>query len=301
MNLPNALIGGTNKAGTTSVFRYLSDHPDVCGSNIKETGFFTKKFTGNISEDKASLSRHFSHYSSESILLEASTSYLALGGQVVPRINQVIGEPRILFILRNPVDRIYSYFNFQSGNLAIPKEVSFLDYLELCKNYESGVLDAGHLSFDVRHLEALQNGKYDGLLRFYFENYSAEKFKIMLFDDLKSDPRGFMTEVSSFFDIDSAFYNGYRFDKSNVTFSSVNTMIHRLAVFINRRCEPIFRQKPKMKGVLVDFYKHINMKKNGAVEMDEKARLYLSEYYSDSITGVQEIVDGSLPDSWLQL
>ena len=300
MNLPNALIGGTNKAGTTSVFRYLSDHPDVCGSNIKETGFFAKTYIGNVSEDKAVLSRYFSHFSGEKILLEASTSYLALGEQVVPRINSVVGEPKILFILRHPVDRIYSYFNFHSGNLGIPGDLSFKDYLELCKKYESGAIDGSTLTFEVRHLEALQNGKYDSLLRFYEENYSEDKFKVMFFDELKYDPRRFMSEVSFFFDIDSAFYDNYTFDKSNVTFSSVNTAVHRIAVFINRRCEPFFRQRPKIKGALVDFYKVINMKKNKVAEMDEKSRFYLTEYYSNSIAGLQEMLDGDLPNNWLE-
>jgi hypothetical protein len=41
MVLANAIIAGTNKAGTTSLFRYLSDHPEVCASNIKEISFFS--------------------------------------------------------------------------------------------------------------------------------------------------------------------------------------------------------------------------------------------------------------------
>ena len=40
--LPNVIIGGTQKAGTTSLFRYLADHPSVCPSSIKEVDFFLK-------------------------------------------------------------------------------------------------------------------------------------------------------------------------------------------------------------------------------------------------------------------
>ena len=49
--LPNLIIAGTPKSGTSSIFTYLRAHPSVCGSKIKETAFFQKGYLGRINED----------------------------------------------------------------------------------------------------------------------------------------------------------------------------------------------------------------------------------------------------------
>lgn len=75
MAYKHAVIAGVNKCGTTSVFRYLADHPEVCGSSIKELRFFLQE---SYDESKSTIEEYRSHFASiksGDVLLEASPSY----------------------------------------------------------------------------------------------------------------------------------------------------------------------------------------------------------------------------------
>lgn len=299
MKTPNFIIGGTNKAGTTSVFRYLSDHPQVCGSSVKETAFFVKEYTGDSSKDSAKLGEYFNHCDSEALIrVEASTSYLALGQVAIPRIQQLLGTPKILFILRNPIDRIYSYFNFHSGHLSIPSTVSFEDYLKICRSFDAGTISAEQAPFDAWHLKAPAYGKYADFLSQYLSSFPRDNIRVMLYDDLKNNPKWFMKDLSEFLGISADFYDDYKFAKSNVTFSSKNKVLHKIAVTANRSLERFLRQRPSLKAKMVAVYKRINMAKQGYGKMDTKTLEQLREYYDKSNRDLVALDCVSLPESW---
>jgi len=299
MNLPNFLIGGTNKAGTTSVFRYLSEHPDVCGSNVKETGFFVNKNTGNYEQDRAQLGKYFAHCSpDQKVIVEASTSYLALADEAIPRIKMLLGEPKVMFILRNPIDRIYSYFNFHKGHLSIPEHVSFERYLELCRLYDAGALEASEASFDEWHLKAPGYGRYSHYLKMYLEQFHEKNINVLFFDDLKKDPKAFMLNVCRFVGISSSFYNDYEFQKTNVTFSSKNKVLHQVAVTLNRSMERFLRQTPELKARMVTIYKRLNMAKQGYDDMLPVTRMALRDYYAESQQELASMLKQPLPKEW---
>ena len=173
MRLPNAIIGGIFKAGTTAVFEYLSAHPEVCVSSVKETNFFLREYTGEPQHDIMTYEKYFIHCKESSkIILEASPIYLVggrAGAQVVAnRIDQLLDQPKILFILRNPVDRIYSAYNFQMERLNLPKTLTFEDYIDLCLQKETAD-NPSDLEFGVERLNALQYGCYAHYLKEYLE------------------------------------------------------------------------------------------------------------------------------------
>src|SRR5687768_10444593 len=98
--LANFIIGGTDKAGTTSVFTYLSAHPSVCGSVIKETNFFRDYYTGDREVDVANYTSYFGHCAHVApIVMEASPVYLAGGAEVAVRVHALIPQTKLLFIL----------------------------------------------------------------------------------------------------------------------------------------------------------------------------------------------------------
>lgn len=296
---PNFIIGGTNKAGTTSVFRYFSEHPEVCGSNVKETGFFLRNNLGDIEGCLAELSEYYSHCEADhKILVEASTSYLARADEAMPRIKSMLDEPKILFILREPTDRIFSYFNFQKAHLALPETLSFEEYLELCRQYEDSCLDGQDVAFEERHLRAVRNGKYSIFIKRYQEEFPRANVKVMFFDDLKSSPAAFMRELSLFAGVSPDFYDDYQFKKTNVTFSSKSRMFHKFAGFLNRKLERFLRQRPQLKGKLVAIYKRLNMARQGYDEMEPKTREWLRSYYSESKQDLPALIGRPLPDSW---
>ena len=75
-HLPNLIIGGVHKAGTTSLHTYLSMHPDVCGSLIKELAFLLPSRYHQSVPDDATYSSHFKNHKGEKYILETTPSYL---------------------------------------------------------------------------------------------------------------------------------------------------------------------------------------------------------------------------------
>jgi len=120
-SLPNFLIAGTEKAGTTSVFVYLSQHPQVCASSRKETDFFRNEFSGDRQRDEAAYAGYFRKCTADQhILMEASPAYLGEADIVAPRIHALLPDAKLLFILREPIARLYSAYNFYVARLSIP-------------------------------------------------------------------------------------------------------------------------------------------------------------------------------------
>ncbi len=298
LNNQNLIIGGTIKAATSSVFTYLSAHPEICGSTVKETFFFSRDYTGNFDKDLEKYNKYFKLNDHTKINLEASPNYLSYKKNIAPDIKALLPESKILFILRNPVDRAYSHYHFAMGKLELPENLSFEEFIDICEQGANS--DDEQPDILERHSRALEIGKYGQYLQHYFDEFPSENIKVTFFDDLKKNPLEFMENVCRFIDIDPGFYKEYQFNKANVTFSSKLKLLHRIVLLLNRVLEPILRQRPAIKMYLVETYKRFNQNKQGYQVMDAATRKRLDNYYSSSNqTLATMLADQSLPE-WLR-
>ena len=116
-NLPNLLIVGAAKSGTTSLHNYLNQHPEIYMCNPKEPHFLINQEIGNdrISNGIKELKdyeRLFLQSEDCKYLGESSVMYLMYPEIVIPKIREMLGmETRIIIMLRNPVERAYSGFH----------------------------------------------------------------------------------------------------------------------------------------------------------------------------------------------
>jgi hypothetical protein len=299
IRLANFVIAGTEKAGTTSVFVYLSEHPDVCASSRKETDFFRGEFTGDSIQDQLNYSRYFSEVDKEcSVIMEASPGYLGEAELVAPRMHAMIPDAKILFILRDPIDRLHSSYNFHIGKLNIPEDISFPDYVQRCLAYESGAASATELGIDEWYLKVMRFGRYAEFLTLYRDIYPDTSIKVLFFEFLKEDTVGFMAELSKFLEIRPDFWKDYEFLKSNVTFFGRNKLLHRAAIWGNTFTEPLLRKRPNLKHRLVNFYKAINQAHDGYDPMPESIRENLLRYYQPSVDALPKLLGCSIPESW---
>ncbi len=298
--LANFVIGGTEKAGTTSVFVYLSQHPQVCAASHKETNFFRMEYTGNTQQDIDNYSRYFSVGKDECpVLMEATPGYLGESTEVVPLMAQLIPDTRLLFILRDPIDRMYSSYNFHLGKLNIPAEIDFSEYVQRCIAYDKGKSSADELGLDDWYLKVLRYGSYAEALEPYYDNFPRENIKVMFFEDLKDDTPAFMTELSQFLNIDEDFWTEYEFRASNVTFSGRNKVFHRLAMWVNNLAEPILRQRPEIKHRIVSMYKAVNLDREGYDPLSDKIRAELLDYYQPGVDKLEACLGRTVPSNWL--
>lgn len=291
------VIGGTEKAGTTSVFDWLSAHPEVGASSRKETDFFRAPCDGI--EDLARYAEYFAHCErGRRVFVEASTGYLGEASSVAPRMARLLPGVRLLFMLRNPVERLNSSFQFHRGRLDLPADLDFSDYVGRCLAFERDGRTPDELGLDEWYLKVLRYGRYADDLSVYFERFPRAQVKVMLFEELRADPRAFMQELSRFLGIDGGFWRDFDFRPSNVTFAGRNRVLHRIAVQVNRRSEPVLRRYPRLKRSAVRVYKALNQAGDRQEPLPAAVRAQLDSYYAPSIAALEKLLPGIRLEYW---
>ena len=89
--LPNLIIAGVNKAGSTSLFHYLSQHPEVCGSKDKETCYFLPLLYNESISPITNYEAQFSHCGKSAYRLEATPAYIYGGEKIAAEIKKRLG------------------------------------------------------------------------------------------------------------------------------------------------------------------------------------------------------------------
>lgn len=205
--LPDFIIIGANKAGTTSIANYLNLNPKVKISEVKEPMFFSSTpSTVHASKEEASLALPFvtitlddysrmyeNHEASAQVFGEASTAYLALPQASATLIKKVVPQVKIIAILREPVSRAVSAYKMCFGN-GIEKR-SFSQVVRDSKN---------HITILKNHgvKEYIRNGLYAQLLGPYFQFFDRSQLLILNYDYLKNQPQAFMEKISTFIGVD---------------------------------------------------------------------------------------------------
>ena len=137
MTLPNLVIAGAPKCGTTSLFEWLVDHPQVCGSSVKETRYFVDRgarwlnpranFHDHGLDGYEAYFRHCDGARSK-LIVEGTPVYL-YQATAPPALASIEPRPQLLFILRRPSDRVYSVYNSARNEASLPPGLTFSDYV----------------------------------------------------------------------------------------------------------------------------------------------------------------------------
>ncbi len=120
MNKPNFLIVGVARCGTTSLFHYLSQHPELEASRVKEPKYFSNASATNrngpgdslinFSEIKTQEAYSRLWSSMARLKFEASSDYFYHFNETIKRIKNEIGDIPIIIALRNPKERSFSSY-----------------------------------------------------------------------------------------------------------------------------------------------------------------------------------------------
>ncbi|SLN64377.1 sulfotransferase domain-containing protein [Roseisalinus antarcticus] len=235
--LPDLFVAGVPKAGTSSVHRWIADHPGALGSAEKETCFFADT-DSHIYRPGANVRGGWAAYRPQfalpegprpRVIFESTPSYI-YQRTALDEIPSLPGTPRCLFILREPADQIRSIYRYFRNNWTfIPAEMSFAAYLDAIR--------AGSHDFGGNELaqDALRNARYLPHLQAWRERLGTERMMVRSFDALRADPRGLMREVASWAGLDPAFYDDYDFPSENETYVPRSRALHRLNVAVRAR------------------------------------------------------------------
>ena len=138
MNLPNLIIGGAPKCGTSSLYFWLAAHPEVFASKTKETFFFSdrvnrfNKYSNCIEHNLEKYSNYFKLASNQhKILFEATAAYL-YSENALRNFASFKNPPKIIFIFREPSAQIYSHYKmekYRTKKTSLDLQASLLIYI----------------------------------------------------------------------------------------------------------------------------------------------------------------------------
>lgn len=271
--LPNFVIAGVNKAGTTSVFSYLAHHPDVCPSSIKEACYFLPIRYQEQIDNMAAYERLFAHYTHQKIIMEATPGYFYGGGTLAARMQETLGDVSVLIILREPVDRLLSFFRSMKSRLLIPEDMSLKAYVDVCKKQTPPMLSQR----ENNPYFGLEGGCYSRYLPGW-QNIFGDKLKVVSFDALRQDAKTLLQEIARFLAIDELYFENVEFDIENKTIGYKNRFLHAGALKLNRSMETALRKAPHIKNVLRNIYYQLNGRDASRV-IDSETVASLHSYY----------------------
>jgi Sulfotransferase family len=206
--LPNLLILGAAKSGTSSLYRYLGQHPQVFMSRFKEPTFFVwegreydirgpgvERIGKRMVKDIDSYLRLFSAATHERIRGEGSTGYLHTPG-VAERIRDHVPDVRLMAILRNPIDRAYSAF-LHARRLGLEPVADFGRALDK----EPDRVRSGWIGLTTYATV----GMYAEQLERYLAVFPCQQIRIYLFEDLIRDPIRLAQDAFRYLGVDDSF------------------------------------------------------------------------------------------------
>lgn len=230
MTVPGIVIAGAPKCATTSLFKWLSDHPHVCPARVKETCYLVDEGSPLLPRENVhshgleGYVRQFAHCLPDGIGMEATPDYI---DQVTPPLVLASLDPRpkVVFVLRDPAARLLSAYKFYSGHkAALPSGMGFAAYTEALF---TGQTFGGKLGPLVSG--TLTAGCYAQHLQRWSVALGRDALVIRKFEDLVCNPADFMVALCSDLGLDPAPYGpNYDFFSRNVSYGVRNQRLHRL-------------------------------------------------------------------------
>jgi hypothetical protein len=259
MRLPNLIIAGVGKAGTTSLFSYLAQHPDVCASRIKEADYFTPLRHGEELEPLETYAAHFSHCDRERYVMEATPVYFYGGTRLITELKNTLPDARVIVILRDPVPRLWSYFRFMKTRLRIDREESLDQYLETALALRARGMDRTR---EHNAYWALSSGFYSDYIPDWFEAFGSA-FRVVFFEDLVESPGAVVERLCGWLGLDEAPARHFDYSPENQTVLYRSRTFQRMALALNHRAERFLRRHPAVKYRLRRLYYSVNRADDG--------------------------------------
>jgi len=300
--LPNFLIVGAAKSGTTSVYEYLNDHPQVYMSPVKEPYFFSfmdtvPDFRGPFDEktNKEEIITSRTEYellyegvTDEIAIGESSNAYLYLEG-TAENIKKLVPACKIVIILRDPVSRAFSHF--------LQHKMLGTETLEFEKAIEK---ENERKQKNWRwHYQYADQGMYYGQVKRYLDVFGREQVKVYLFDNLVADPAQMMINLGQFLGIDPEFYNNYDFQRFNKTGLPKSQTMHHLIRHQNpvrkiaHAVVPLF-----LRERMVSFIEKINYNYEDKPTLDPDTKMKLKRLFEPDIKKTAGLIGRDLT-MWL--
>jgi len=294
MRSPDFFIVGAPKCGTTAMYNYLKEHPEIFMPERKEPHFFGTDLNASyhyfIREEGEYLSL-FSEAQNEKRVGEASVWYL-YSRLAAAEIKEFCPYASIIIMLRNPVDMIYSLHS----QLVYSLDENITDFktaLEAEKDRKQGL----RIPKDANFIEGLfyqEVAKYTLQVKRYLDVFGRENVHIIIFDDFKSDITQVYRNTCQFLSVDPNFQPEFSVINQNkriYSFKLHNFLRNppRAVVSLSRRLVP-----RSLRHSLVRSLMHTNVCHVPRPPMDLKLRRHLQAEFTPEVKQLSELLGRDL-------
>ena len=272
MTLPNLLIAGVEKAGTTSLFHYLGQHPDVCAPRMKELNYFFPGEPGPLTE----YAKHYAHHQGQRYRLEASPSYWYGGRPVIAAIRETLGQPRVVISLREPAGRFWSAYTFLKSMGRLDKTLTVDEYISECEAVER---DQAGRPVRTRHTP-LSVGLYGEYLRPWAETFGAQ-LRVVFAEDLFAGPESVVADLCDWLGIDAGAAARLDYGARNETMHPRSYTLAKAADSAKKALNRRLWRSPTARRVLRNAYRAVNAG-GSSEELEPRTRRRLEAFYANS-------------------
>jgi hypothetical protein len=288
LSLPDFLIIGGERCGTSSLYAYLKEHPDVFMPDLKEPLFFN-----NLASNRPphpnwppwTIERYATLFEAarpEQTLGEASALYLYSHDTVIPTLRSIYGEKardvRIVMILRNPVDRAWSF------HMLLRRSGDKMSFFEMVDKYCGGEKKTSY--------NFLTAGNYTEQVRDYLSAFDS--VRIFMFEDLQQDSAAVLHNIFELIGVNDTGFVPWNintaYNASGSPKSGLSRLVYNL-LFHNIELKRVFKHFLPLQWRLWIKAK-LGARIMEKVEMPSDVREFLTETYKESIESLRAL----LPD-----
>jgi hypothetical protein len=304
--LPNFLIIGATKSGTSSLYFYLRQHPDVFMPEVKEPHFFgfepdtevweirnaKRQRNSFVITDPEAYQSLFKAATPNQVRGEASVMYMYLPGSAA-RIKAHVPEAKLIAVLRNPVERAYSaYLHFVRE--AEEPCTTFADALAA---EPTRVAEGWAARYYYQEM-----GFYARQLSRFYNEFRAEQLRVFLYDDFRKDPQGVTRSIYRFIGVDESFTPNTT-TKHNISGVPKNRLLHQVHRFL-KNDHPLKNLaktfiRPSARSVLKrQWLARLESQNLSKPPLSDELAAQLTEVYRSDILELQELLGRDL-SHWL--
>jgi len=287
------IIIGAQKSGTTSLFQYLSPHPQIHMPLGKEVSFFTPDEAYQRGWSRYA-GEHFGRASSDKLWGKATPHYM-MDSRVPARIKETMPDVKIIAILRNPIDRAWSHYKMTVGRGF--DDQPFADAVEML------LKDAAQRDARLRYGQPADEkhgylawGEYGRILNAYLSLFPRERVLVLFTEDMAADPQGVYRGVLSFLGVDAEFQPGNLgkryLDSADKGLARMTGVVRgfRPALALWRRMPETWRASLKFR---LNLWTPSPVSANQKMEASLRDRLI--DYYRQDVERLARLIDQPVP------
>ncbi len=294
---PNFFIVGAPKCGTTAMDDYLSVHPEIFMAT-KEQHFFGKDLGYTITRtNKEAYQKSFEGSGNKKIIGEASVWYL-FSKTAASEIKEFSPDAKILIMLRNPVDMVYS---LHSQNIYDCNEdvLSFEEALSK-EPQRKNKTDIPESSSFIDCLLYTEAGSFTHQVKRYIDVFGKENVMVIIYDDFKKDTATQYKKVLDFLGVDNSFKPDFSIVNSNKIFK--NPGLHKLIKSPSEKQKRFVRKLFPFKSLrlkAMEFFYNKNIRKEERKKMLEVTRTKLISVFAEDVKKLSILINRDL-NNWMQ-